>query len=288
MTNTTTTSDDTINAPYLPSRSQVHGQRKLLLKSLYIEPGTLKDYQDMSHYHYRQSALGPIAGIWTVRHRIRSPYVMDEPVAVIVYTYPTPNLAVRNIATRKFFCRKNKSQGLSLLNSHVRCISRIIVNPQWRGLGIASWLVRATMPVMDVAMIESMATMGRFHPFLERAGMRPYCPPQDPVAEKLIAALESLNIGRNFWHDPDKVQLKMDCLFEKEARRLDRAIKAFLGRFGKRRKMLWSIERTTFILEHMAQSWTYFAWLNPKIVVKGLRLQKNNTIIQENEVAYVA
>jgi GNAT superfamily N-acetyltransferase len=272
MTNTTVTPDDTAIIPYPPSRSKIQAQRCSLLKSLYIEPGNVSDYQGLSHHHYRQSAPGPIAGIWAVRRRITSPYIQDEPAAVIVYTYPSPNLAVRNLATRKFFCRRNRAEGLGLLNRHVRRISRVIVDPRWRGLGLASWLVRATMPVMDVAMIESMAVMGRFHPFLEKAAMRPYAPPQDPAAQTLTALLESLNMGRDLWHDPDAVQLRMDCLFEKEARRLDRAVRAFLGRFGKRRKMLWSIERTTFVLEHLTQQWTYFAWLNPKHRVDGLYL----------------
>jgi GNAT superfamily N-acetyltransferase len=248
------------------------------IQSLYIEPATLADYQRLSHYHYRRSALGPIAGIWVVRSRIASWYIENEPIAVIVYTYPAPNLAVRNIATRKFFRRSNQSEGLALLNRHVRCISRIIVRPQWRGLGLASWLVRATMPMMDVAMIESMAAMGRFHPFLEKARMRPFTPPTDPAARKLIATLESLHIGRDIRHDPDTVQIRMNCLSEKKAQLLERAIKAFLGRFGKRRKMTWGIDRTTFLLEHLSQQWAYFAWLNPKIPVEGLRLTKTLNI----------
>jgi GNAT superfamily N-acetyltransferase len=279
MTNTTDAPENTVIIPYPPSRSQLRAQRCSVLKTLYIEPGTLPDYLCLSRYHYRQTALGPIAGIWTVRSRITSPYIENEPIAVIVYTYPAPNLAVRNIATRKFFCRSDKSQGLTRLNQHVRCISRIIVEPRWRGLGLASWLVRATMPVMDVAMIESMASMGRFHPFLDNAGMRPYCPPKDLASEKLIATLVSLNIERQLWHDPDTVQVRMDCLLEKQARLLERAIKSFLGRFGKRRNMMWSIERTTFILEHLrlAQS------QNPRRRIEtvkypncGSRMRKSN------------
>jgi hypothetical protein len=272
--------------PHPATRDKNHSQYCSVLKSIYIEPGTLRDYQSLSHYHYRQNALGPVAGIWVVRSRITSWHIQDEPIAVIVYTYPAPNLAVRNIATRKFFCRSNKSEGLSLLNRHVRCISRIVVQPQWRGLGLAGWLVKTTMPILKVAMIESMALMGRFHPFLEKAGMRPFTPPTDPVAGKLIATLESLNIPRNIWYDPDTVQIRMNCLFEKEAQRLERAITAFLGRFGKRRKMTWGIDRTTFILERLIQSWMYFAWLNPKIPTEGLKLQNHPP--QPEEVSHVA
>lgn len=241
-----------------------------VLKHLCIEPGTIQDYHHLARFHYRRSALGPTAGIWVIRNRRPSRYDSGEPVAVIVYTYPAPNLAVRNVITQNFFARPDKAAGVSLLNRHVRCISRVIVDPRWRILGLASWLVRQTMPLLNVAMIESMALMGQFHPFLENAGLRQFIPPQNPKTEKLITAMEALNIGRDIWHDPDKVQIRMDCLGEKDAQRLDKCIDAFLGRFGKRRKMMWGLDRTTFILERLTFPWTYFAWLNFRIPVAGL------------------
>jgi GNAT superfamily N-acetyltransferase len=259
-----------------------------VLKHLYIEPGIIQDYHQLARFHYRCTKLGPIAGIWAIRYRtqgkqglVRSadrqvvpvPAFQCEPVAVIVYTYPAPNLAVRNRITQNFFARPDKAAGVSLLNRHVRCISRVIVDPRWRNLGLASWLVGQTMPRLNIAMIESMALMGHFHPFLENAGMRQFIPPQNPKTEKLIAAMESLNIKRDIWYDPNKVQAKIDALSNKDTQLLNRRINAFLGRFGRRRHQSPGLERTAFILEHLAHPWTYFAWLNPAKPMKGLRFQ---------------
>jgi GNAT superfamily N-acetyltransferase len=243
-----------------------------VLKHVYIEPGTIQDYHHLARFHYRCSALGPTAGVWTIRNRKPSRYDSDKPVAVIVYTYPAPNVAVRNAVTQNFFARPDKSAGVSLLNRHVRCISRVIVDPRWRGLGLAAWLVGETKTLLNVAMIESMALMGQFHPFLEKANLRRFNPPQNPKTEKLITAMEKLNIGRNIWYDPKKVQAKIATLSNTDTQLLELRIKAFLGRFGRRRYQTPGLERTAFILEHLAHPWTYFAWLNPDKCVKGLRL----------------
>jgi hypothetical protein len=241
-----------------------------VLKHLDIEPGLIQNYHQLARFHYRCSTVGPTAGVWVIRNRKPSRYDSDQRVAVIVYTYPAPNLAVRNVITQNFFARPDKSAGVSLLNRHVRCISRVIVDPRWRNLGLASWLVRKTMPLLNVAMIESMALMGQFHPFLENAGLRRFIPPQNPKTEKLITAMESLNIGRNIWYDPKKVQTRLDALSNKETQLLELRINAFLGRFGRRRYQTPGLERTAFILEHLAHPWTYFAWLNPDKPIKDL------------------
>ncbi|MBM4102622.1 MAG: hypothetical protein FJ263_01025 [Planctomycetes bacterium] len=243
-----------------------------VLKHLCIERGSMQDYHHLARFHYRCSALGPTAGVWVIRNHKPSRYDSNELVAVIVYTYPAPNLAVRNVITQNFFARPDKAAGVSLLNRHVRCISRVIVDPRWRNLGLASWLVRQTMPLLNVVMIESMALMGQFHPFLEKAGLRRFIPPQNPKTEKLIAAMESLNIKRDIWYDPKKVQARIAGLSSKETQWLELRINAFLGRFGKRRYQSPGLERTAFILEHLAHPWTYFAWLNPDKSIKSLTL----------------
>jgi GNAT superfamily N-acetyltransferase len=260
--------------PHPAAADKTNPQYCTVLKHLYITPGVVADYHTLARFHYRCTKLGPVAGVWVVGSHRPSRYDDGEPIAVIVYTYPAPNLAVRNRITRNFFRGPDRSAGVALLNRHVRCISRVIVDPRWRGLGLAGWLVRETMPLLNIAMIESMALMGRFHPFLENAGLRQFTPPENPKTEKLVVALDMLNIPRDIWHDPDKVQIRMDCLPAMQAQWLDRRIDAFLGRFGGRRGMMWGIERTTFVLERLAHPWTYFAWLNPKADVVGLKLLK--------------
>jgi GNAT superfamily N-acetyltransferase len=48
----------------------------------------------------------------------------------------------------------------------------VIVHPQFRGLGIASQLVRRICDECPTRYVEAIAAMGEVHPFFERAGMR--------------------------------------------------------------------------------------------------------------------
>jgi ABC-type ATPase with predicted acetyltransferase domain len=62
-------------------------------------------------------------------------------------------------------------QRLRWANDNVRTISRVIVHPQFRGVGLASALVRRIVSDCPTRYAEALAVMGRAHPFFEKAGM---------------------------------------------------------------------------------------------------------------------
>lgn len=76
-----------------------------------------------------------------------------------------------------------------LLNSEVRCISRVVVHPQWRGLGLAVKLVRHALETMTTPYTEALAAMGRVHPFFKLAGMAEYRRPALKDRRRLLDAL---------------------------------------------------------------------------------------------------
>lgn len=234
------------------------------LKDVTLTPGTVADYQSLCRYHYRDAKLGPIAGVWTLRQA--SPYCRSERevVGVIVYTYPAPNVAARNAAVGGYFQGADNIANLRRLNRCMRCISRVIIEPRWRGLGLATWLVQETLPMLDVPMIESMALMGRFHPFLERAGMRRFDPPENPNADALRLGLAGLGIEPEIWYDPRAVRARIDAMCDSRQALIDSLMRRFLGAFGLRRKMEAGLERTAFVLEKLSLRWSYFLWQKPK------------------------
>ena len=134
-------------------------------KKLRIVRGSLEDYKELSHYHYRDSRLTVYAALFALRFA-------DETIGVIVYTMPSPGLELRNIATGNLFTGFDRAPHLALVNKNIRCIARLIIEPRFRGLGLASWLVRETMPQMYVPIIEALAVMGLVNPFFEKAGMK--------------------------------------------------------------------------------------------------------------------
>lgn len=231
-----------------------------LLKYVTLCPGTIADYHWLSRYHYRDERLGPVAAVWTLRQRVPLMPHEHSVIGVIVYTYPAPNCAARNAALGPLFCSSDRAEGLRCLNQSVRTISRVVIDPVWRGLGLAAWMVRESMPLLNVPYIESLAVMGRFNLFLEKAGMKHYPTPENKKALRLALLLSELDIPPTLWHNPEVVHARILSLNAHDVARLERCIHDFLGPFGKRRKMPPGLDRTDFVCRKLAYPPAYFLW----------------------------
>ncbi|RKY12832.1 MAG: hypothetical protein DRP52_04210, partial [Planctomycetota bacterium] len=136
-----------------------------LQKQLRIVPGGRSDYQELARFHYRGAALGPTRGIYKLVDEHLWRHLAAPVVGVIVYGPPAANLAGRSAATGGVFAGLDRASALSLLNKQMACIRRVIIEPRYRGLGLASRLVAETMPLTGSPMVEAVSVMGRFHPF---------------------------------------------------------------------------------------------------------------------------
>ncbi|HEV2293682.1 MAG TPA: GNAT family N-acetyltransferase [Tepidisphaeraceae bacterium] len=91
-------------------------------------------------------------------------------VAVGVLSFPGFRSLPRERALNLLDC--SHRERLRFNNAHLRTISRVVVHPQFRGLGLASALVRQLIAICPTRYVESSAVMARVHPFFEAAGMR--------------------------------------------------------------------------------------------------------------------
>lgn len=242
-----------------------------ICENLKIAPGDLDDYKQLSHFHYRDGLPGPVASIFALKSdgTLRdgpTPGVQPKTlIGVIVYSMASPVLEMRNVATNHFFSGLDRGTQLALVNQNVRRISRVIIDPRFRGLGLASRLVRETMPRMNVPIIEAVAVMGLVNPFLEKAGMTAYPAKQPARTVQLIEAFSLLGIEAEQLIEPREVQRKFDRLAPIEAEFIERAIKRFLKSHGRRRDMLPGLERTRYILTRLTARPTYYIWFNSKL-----------------------
>ncbi len=232
-------------------------------KDLIIEPVGMNTYHTLADFHYRQGPLGPHTHLFGIldnhiRRRLTAPVV-----GVIVYRPPVPNLAIRNIATGGFFSGLPRSTGLSLLNEHVRCISRVIIDPRYRGLGLASWLVAETMPLTGAAMVEASSVMAGFHPFFKRAGMLEFRSAPDVKTERMKAALETVGIDERQWIDTEQVHEQIESLNMPHRAFIEKQIYNFLQKFARQRTMPHSLDRTDFVLSKLGAPGHYYLWFNP-------------------------
>lgn len=245
-----------------------------LCRKLRVVSGCFEDYRQLAHYHYRQARLGPYEAIFALRADPTAG-LGRQAVGVIVYSMPSPRLELRNLATDNYFVGFDKSTKLALINRNIRCISRVIIEPRFRGLGLASRLVRETMPKVNVPIIEAMAVMGLINPFFEKAGMRAYprrFESQNEAAEmrlsagsvQLIEAFSMVGIEDKDLIDAEKVQRKLDKCSRDKTEFIERQIKIFLKSHGSRRNDRPCLERTRYILSKLAPRGVYYIWFNKK------------------------
>lgn len=129
------------------------------------ERGTGRDYELVAHWHYRAGRPATIAGVWRAR-------AGDELAGVLVVSNPTLNGRWRERAWPGEFSSGDKRRDARELNARVRTISRVVVEPRFRGLSIASGLVRAYLADALTTHTEALSAMGRFVPLFVSAGMR--------------------------------------------------------------------------------------------------------------------
>jgi GNAT superfamily N-acetyltransferase len=234
-------------------------QRCSVVKKLRIVRGGLEDYRKLSRFHYRDSRLGPFAAIFALRSG------NSQSVGVVVYTMPSPGLELRNIAVGNIFTGLGRSMRLKIINKNFRCISRVIIEPRYRGLGLASELVSRTMPQMKTAVIESMAVMGLVNPFFEKAGMTAYHGPMPARCVQMIEAFSMAGIEKDLLTDTEKIQHRLEKLDSRRAAFIEREIGQFLQSYGKRRFMPAGWERTGFVLSKLTARPVYYIWFNPEM-----------------------
>ena len=234
-----------------------------ITKELQIVRGGLDDYKKLARYHYRDNHMGVFAAIFALKPTRASARRLGTDVAgVIVYVMPSIGLELRNIATSNFFVGFDKATRLKLINKNIRCISRVIIEPRFRSLGLASKLVRETMPKLNVPLIEAMAVMGIVNPFFEKSGMTAYTARASRQCVQMLEAFSVAGIEKEELAYPQKVQHKLDCLPQNKGEFIKSQVKHFIASYGKRRDMPAGLERTEFILSKLTARPTYYIWFN--------------------------
>jgi ABC-type ATPase with predicted acetyltransferase domain len=160
---------------YYPNRERVVCS---VARGLRIEEGTLEDYEALAPFHYRNPETRPVTmKIFALKRDD------NEPVGVILYSYPPINCSGRKEAV-------GKKLSLAEVNESLTTISRVILHPKYRSIGLGARLVEETLPLVNRPYIETMAVMAQYSPFFEKAGMRRILNRQPP--EPVINAVKSL------------------------------------------------------------------------------------------------
>ena len=140
-------------------------------------------WREFAEYHYRSEMLFFVSDIFAFR------YCSGEYAAIVIYSYPHANGAMRNELLGERYRHFQGQLKLSVLNHELRTISRVVVKPQFRGISLGSELIRRTMSLVNVRFVEVNAVMAKVNSCFERAGMRYYPPGVSKEKDSIVASL---------------------------------------------------------------------------------------------------
>jgi ABC-type transport system involved in cytochrome c biogenesis ATPase subunit len=168
-----------------------------LLRQICLEQGTVADYKSLSQFHYRANRLPPSRKIFTLKRK-------GELCAAIVYSYPSPVT----------FGRSSVWKGsIKQLQQEVSVISRVIVHPKYRSIGLGEKIVKETLTQAGTPCVETVAVMAKYNPFFEKAGMTRVAESKlNPYVNRALEQLETLGFETALLSATDLTQQKIQTV----------------------------------------------------------------------------
>ena len=168
-----------------------------------IRQGTRADYLALAAHHYRGGLPATFTRVLAMDHV--EPSVIDRHlrrpatprvIAVLVESLPSLSCSLRDVAVGdRYRALASPRDRAVVLNREFRTISRVVVHPQFRSLGLAVQLVQHALRTATTPCTEAIAAMGHVHPFFEQAGMTANRRPPHRQDARLRDALRACGIS---------------------------------------------------------------------------------------------
>jgi ABC-type lipoprotein export system ATPase subunit len=152
-----------------------------LMKEMRIVEGTTMDWRKLAGFHYRSHKIAAPRKIFCLKRG-------EELCGVIVYCHPPPTCFGRRFVLPKMSMKE--------LNEKLSIITRVVIHPKYRTIGLGTKLVKETLPLAGTLYVEMPAVMAKYNPFAEKAGMRKIAE-QPPPKEALKIAELLMQLGFN-------------------------------------------------------------------------------------------
>jgi len=178
-----------------------------LVKQMYVEEGSMVDWRALAPFHYRSHRVPAPRKIFCLKRR------WQELCGVIVYSYPPSTCFGRRLVLPK--------TGMKEVNAKLSNISRVVVHPKYRTIGLGAKLIRETLPSAGTEYVEMSAVMAKYNPFAEKAGMQRVAV-QEPSKEalRILAVLKDLEFNTEILGSLKYVQGKVESLSSLEVQRI--------------------------------------------------------------------
>jgi ABC-type transport system involved in cytochrome c biogenesis ATPase subunit/GNAT superfamily N-acetyltransferase len=175
-----------------------------------VEEGTTQDWKVLAGFHYRSHKIAALRKIFCLRRG-------EELCGVIVYCYPPPEAYGRRMVLPRMTMHE--------LNEKLSIISRVVVHPKYRTIGLGTKLVHDTLPLAGTDCVELVAVMAKYNPFAEHAGMRKIAE-QQPSKDvyRLLQMLEEVGFNTQLLSSRHYILDKLQSLSPSTLRKVRRAL----------------------------------------------------------------
>ena len=243
-----------------------------ILKHIAIEEGSYEDYKKLAKFHYVGRSAGYVRRIFKAVARYGN---RAELAGVIVYSHPYLDVSARSIAVpelRILRRRLDPKAYAKLIDRSFSRISRVIVHPKYRGIGVGTMLVGETLKLAGTPYVEALAVMARYNPFFEKAGMKriEYRSRSEELVGKALRELEKLGIDPALIGSRRYLREVLSKLGLRDLRRASRIVERIARaklRSAKTIERIRSLDREAMIetLSRLRAKPEYFIWRNPEI-----------------------
>jgi len=152
-------------------------RRCTLTRQTHTTEGTYQDYKQLSQLHYRTAHCPAPRKTFTLKRK-------NETIGAIVYSYPPPSCFGRS---------KTWKGTIQQLQREISAISRVVIHPKYRSIGLGAKLVKQTLTQAGTPNVETVAVMAKYNPFFEKAGMQPIATSKpNPHVTKALEHLTNL------------------------------------------------------------------------------------------------
>jgi ABC-type lipoprotein export system ATPase subunit len=173
-----------------------------LVREMRVIEGTRQDYYQLAGFHYRSHKIAGIRKIFCLKRD-------EELCGVIVYCYPPAACFGRRIVLPRMSMRE--------LNQKLSIISRVVVHPKYRTIGLGHKLVHETLSSAGTPYVEMVAVMAKYNPFAEHAEMQKIAEsPPVKSAFNVADVLKTLGFNLTFLRSQKYVLKKLASLNGRE------------------------------------------------------------------------
>jgi ABC-type transport system involved in cytochrome c biogenesis ATPase subunit/GNAT superfamily N-acetyltransferase len=156
-----------------------------LVKEMRVEEGSIADWRDLASFHYRSHRVPAPRKIFVLKRG-------QELCGVIVYSYPAVTCFGRRLMLPRM--------GMKELNGKLSNISRVVVHPKYRTIGLGSKLIKDTLGLAGTEYVEMQE------------------PPKEAV--KVLQVLERLGFNRELLGSSRHVAATLEGLSQSQVAEL--------------------------------------------------------------------